>query len=288
VEACITPRTRAIIGVHWGGQPFDVDRLSEIADKHGIVCIEDACQAHGAEWRGKRVGALCTAGAFSFQGTKNLTSGEGGLIVTNDERLYEACYSLHTIGRRHGRGAYEHFTAGWNYRLSEMQGALLNAQFDRLNDQTELRQLRVARLLEQLGADSGFRAQRQDPRISRCSWYLLIFRTDSEILARVGREKIVEALRAEGIPASAPYTIPIHANPVFQEKNFSWVPGVEKLDYTRVRCPVTEQLTRDTIFLPQYIFLGSEEDVDDVAAAFHKVGAHLEELSRESLSSAAH
>src|SRR5581483_2648961 len=193
VEECITSRTRAVIGVHWGGQPCDLDRLSEIADKHGIACIEDACQAHGAEWRGKRVGALGTAGAFSFQGTKNLTCGEGGLIATNKEDLYETCYSLHTIGRRHGRGAYEHFAAGWNYRLSEVQGALLNAQFEGLNDQTELRQLRVARLLEQLGADSGFRAQRQDPRISRCSWYLLIFRTDFEILARVGREKIVEA-----------------------------------------------------------------------------------------------
>lgn len=288
VEARITSRTRAVIGVHWGGQPCDIDGLRQIADKHGIAFIEDACQAHGAEWRGKRVGALGTAGAFSFQGTKNLTCGEGGLIATNDDGLYEECYSLHTIGRRHGGAAYEHFAVGWNYRLSEPQGALLNTQFDRLDSQTELRQQRVARLLERLGSDSGFQVQKRDERTTRCSWYLVIFRTDSELFAGVSRDAISQALRAEGIPALAPYAAPIHANPVFRNRNFPWVPGVETLDYGQVGCPVAEQLTHNTIFLPQYIFLGSEEDVDDVVAALHKVRESTGELARAPFSSVAH
>lgn len=280
VEAVITAQTRAVIGVHWGGQPCDIDRLSEICKKHGLTFIEDACQAHGAEWRGQRVGALGAAGAFSFQGTKNLTCGEGGLIATNDDQLYEMCYSLHTIGRRHGGGPYEHFNAGWNYRLSEVQGALLNEQFGRLDQQTELRELRVRQMLDRLGAHSGFQAQKVDPRISRCSWYLVIFRLDSDAFAGVDRKTVAAAIQAEGVPASAPYTSPIHANPLFQEKNFPWVPGVERLDYSRVDCPASEQLTRSTIFLPQYLFLGTEQDVDDIVTALQKVQHYAGDIRR--------
>lgn len=280
VEAAITSRTRAVIGVHWGGQPCDIDALSAICYKHGLTFIEDACQAHGAEWQGRRVGALGVAGAFSFQGTKNLTCGEGGLIATNDDALYEMCYSLHTIGRRHGKGPYEHFNAGWNYRLSEVQGALLNAQFGRLEQQTELRELRVRQLLDRLGPHSGFEPQKVDARVSRCSWYLVIVKLDSDAFAGVNRKAVAQAIQAEGVPASAPYSYPIHSNPVFQEKNFPWVPGVEGLDYSHVDCPVSEQLTQSTIFLPQYLFLGTEQDVEDIVTALHKVQCNAGDLPR--------
>jgi dTDP-4-amino-4,6-dideoxygalactose transaminase len=281
VEGAITTRTRAVIGVHWGGQPCDIERLSAICDRHGLTFIEDACQAHGAEWTGRRVGGLGAAGAFSFQGTKNLTCGEGGLIATNDSGLYEMCYSLHSIGRRRGRGPYEHFRAGWNYRLSEFQGALLNEQMRRLEGQTQLRQERVGGFLERLGTSSGVQVQKVDPRASRCSWYIVILRTDSEAFEGIDRNLIAEALRAEGIPAGAPYGHALHANALFQEKNFPFVPGVERLDYSRVHCPVSDHLAVNTIFLPQYIFLGSNEDVDDVIAALFKILRHAGDLRRK-------
>ncbi len=278
VEQAITPRTRAVIGVHWGGQPCDIDRLAALAARHGIAFIEDACQAHGSEWKGTRVGALGTAGAFSFQGTKNLTCGEGGLIATNDEALYELCYGLHTIGRRHGRGNYEHFTVGWNYRLTEFQGALLNAQFDRLEDQTQQRQQGVGRLLAQLSTVPGLHVQSVDARVTRSSWYVVILEITAESFAGVGRNVVAEALRAEGIPVGTPYHYALHRNPVFQEKAFPWVPGREHLDFSRTKCPVSERLATNTIFLPQYVFLGSEEDADQVAAAIVKVEKQALEL----------
>jgi dTDP-4-amino-4,6-dideoxygalactose transaminase len=278
VEAAITPRTRAVIGVHWGGQPCDLDQLRLICDRHGIALVEDACQAHGAEWRGQRVGGLGAAGAFSFQGTKNLTCGEGGLIATNREDLYGSCYSLHMIGRRLGRGSYEHFTAGWNYRLSEFQGAVLNQQIGRLEQQTQLRSKRVAQFLERIGAIPGVRAQSVDARANRCSWYVVILRTDSAAFEGINRNLLAGALQAEGIPAGAPYQYALHGNPLFQKKNFPWVPGVEHLDYSKVNCPVSDQLAVNTLFLPQYIFLGSDEDLDDVVAALCKVQKHAGDL----------
>ena len=227
------------------------------------------------------MGGLGAAGAFSFQGTKNLTCGEGGLIATNDPDLSEMCYTLHSIGRRRGRGPYEHFSVGWNYRLSEFQGALLNEQMRRLEGQTQLRQERVGRFLERLGPASGVAVQRVDPRVSRCSWYIVIVRTDSEAFEGIDRNSIAEALRAEGIPAGAPYGHSLHANALFQEKNFPFVPGLERLDYSRVHCPVSDHLAVNTIFLPQYIFLGSNEDVDDVIAALYKIRQHAGDLRRK-------
>jgi dTDP-4-amino-4,6-dideoxygalactose transaminase len=288
VEAAVTLRTRAVIGVHWGGQPCDLDQLLSICNRHGIALVEDACQAHGAEWQGRRVGGLGAAGAFSFQGTKNLTCGEGGLIATNREDLYESCYSLHMIGRRLGRGPYEHFTAGWNYRLSELQGAVLNQQIERLEQQTQLRSKRVARFLERIGTMPGVRAQKVDARANRCSWYLVILRTDSAAFEGLDRNLVAEALQAEGIPAGAPYQYALHGNPLFQKKNFPWVPGVEHLDYSKVNCPISDQLAVNTLFLPQYIFLGSDEDVDDVVAALCKVQKHAGDLHAKPVAGSVH
>lgn len=278
VERAVTPRTRAVIGVHWGGQPCDIDRLSAISANGGLAFVEDACQAHGAEWKGCRVGAFGAAGSFSFQGTKNLTCGEGGFVLTNNEDLYERCYGLHTIGRRHGRGNYEHFDVGWNYRLTEFQGALLNVQLDRLEEQTQRRQVRVQRLIEKLSDVPGLRVQSLDPSATRSAWYNVIVEITAGAFAGVGRNKVAEALRAEGIPAGTPYHYALHRNPVFTEKNFPWVPGRERLDFSTVECPVSDRLASNTIFLPQYLLLGSEQDVDDVVTAIAKVERHAKDL----------
>lgn len=134
VEAAITPRTRAIIPVHFAGQPADMDAIMAIAGKRNLVVIKDAAHAHGASYKNRPVGSLGHLGSFSFQSSKNLTSGEGGIITTNDHSLAEACRSIHNCGRIPGGLWYEHHVISGNYRLGEFQGAILNAQLDRLEE----------------------------------------------------------------------------------------------------------------------------------------------------------
>src|SRR4051812_20194689 len=134
IEAAITPRTRAIIPVHLGGLPCDMDAIMAIARKHNLTVIEDAAHAHGSEYKGRRVGAVGHFGSFSFQSSKNLTCGEGGIVLTNDAALAQKCWSIHNCGRLPGRAWYEHHVMSGNYRLGEIAGALLNAQMDRLDE----------------------------------------------------------------------------------------------------------------------------------------------------------
>ena len=122
VEAAVTPRTRAIMPVHLAGLSVNMDAIMEIARRHDLVVIEDACHAHGAEYKGRRLGSIGHLGVFSFQSSKNLTSGEGGIILTNDDALAARCRTIHNCGRLAGGAWYEHHAIGGNYRLSEFQG----------------------------------------------------------------------------------------------------------------------------------------------------------------------
>ena len=131
VEAAITPRTRAIIPVHVAGQAADMDAIMALARKHNLLVIEDAAHAHGASYKNHPAGSIGHAGSFSFQSSKNLTGGEGGLLVTSDDTFAEACRSIHNCGRMAGGLWYEHHVISGNYRLGEFQGAVLNAQLDR-------------------------------------------------------------------------------------------------------------------------------------------------------------
>ena len=139
IEEAITPKTKAIMAVHIGGMPCEMDAILHIANKHNLAVIEDSAQAHGAEWAGQRVGSIGTVGCFSFQSSKNMTSGEGGIIVTNDQEVYDRCWSIHNVGRIPGGRWYEHPNLGGNYRMTEWQAAILLAQMGRLHDQMKVR-----------------------------------------------------------------------------------------------------------------------------------------------------
>ena len=205
IEECITPRTKAIEPVHFGGQPADMDRVLEIAEKHDLAVIEDAAHAHGSEWRGKKVGALGNAGSFSFQASKNMTSGEGGIILTNDGDLADRCDSYLWAGREKGRPWYEFHRLGWNYRLTEFQAAILLVQLERLEDQNQ-RRMENARYMDQLLAEvAGVEPLRWDPRASKHSHHIYILRYDAQHFCGVHRDRFVEALTAEGIPAFSGY-----------------------------------------------------------------------------------
>src|ERR1017187_7694405 len=161
IEAVITPRTRAIIPVHMAGQPADMDALMAIAKKHNLVVIEDAAHAHGALHKNRAAGSIGHMGSFSFQSSKNLTSGEGGIITTNDEKLAESCRSIHNCGRIAGGLWYEHHVMSSNYRLGEFQGAVLNAQLDRLEEQTKRRDSNGQYLAVKLSRLPGIYPQRR-------------------------------------------------------------------------------------------------------------------------------
>ena len=173
IEAAITPKTRAILPVHLAGQPADMGAVLEIARKHDLVVIEDACQAWGAEWDDRRVGALGSLGAFSFQLGKNITAGEGGAIVTNDPELYERCWSLHNVGRTRNGAWYHHEILGLNLRMTEWQGAILLAQLERLEEHYPLREKNARYLSAALTSLGGLSPLPADPQVTRHARHLL-------------------------------------------------------------------------------------------------------------------
>jgi dTDP-4-amino-4,6-dideoxygalactose transaminase len=163
-EAAITERTKAIVVVHMGGHPADLDRFLEICRKRHLYLLEDSAHAHGSEWRGQKIGALGDIGTFSFQQTKLMTAGEGGVIITNDDDLERLARSVHDCGRMPDEWFYAHFIYGSNYRLSEWQGAVLRQQLSRFDDQMVKRNRNAAYLNSALVEIEGITPQRRDPR----------------------------------------------------------------------------------------------------------------------------
>ncbi len=276
VEAAITPRTRAIIAVHFGGHPADMDQLGEISRRRGITLIEDAAHAHGAVWAGRKVGAIGALGCWSFQASKNLTSGEGGMITTNDSALAERCESLHDFGRSPGGPWYEHHFLSGNHRLTELQSALLLAGLERLPEQIERRERSARHLDSELGRIEGVRPLERDPRTDVHSHHLYIFRYDPEGFGGMSREAFVRALNAEGIPASSGYPVPLYRQPLFEELAFDtratgYDPAYGPTQYGRLELPQCERACRETVWLPQNVLLGDESDLADITSAVRKV-----------------
>lgn len=275
IEAAITPRTKALIVVHLGGLPCDMDAIMDLASRHDLMVIEDACHAHGAEYKGRHVGAIGHLGCFSFQSSKNVTAGEGGIIVTNDDRLAERCWSLHNCGRVPGGKWYEHHVLGGNYRMGELQGALLNAQWERFEEQAATRERNGRYLAEQLDTIPGIFPQKRTADCTRHGYHLFAFRMDPAVFG-ASRETFLEALKAEGIPLSAGYPIPLYREPLFTNRAFGPYSGClaarPDLDFTRVECPRCETLsTRQGVWLPQSCLLADLEDMDDVVTALRKI-----------------
>ena len=275
VRAAITPRTRAIIPVHFAGQLADMEELLRIAEKHGLFVLEDAAHAHGARWRDRPAGSLGHVGSFSFQSSKNLTSGEGGIIVTNDATLAAACRSIHNCGRVPDGIWYEHHVISGNYRLSELQGALLNSQLDRLEEQTARRHENGRYLTTRLAAIPGLFPQVRPDWCTRHSRHLFMLRLD-DVAFGAPREAVLAALQAEGIPCAGGYGYPLPDQPLFRNKAFGpYLAHVRhRLDYSRVSCPNSERICRQQgVWLDQSLMLGTRDDMDDIASAFEKVHA---------------
>ena len=281
VEAAITPRTRAIVPVHFAGQPAEMDAIMGLAADRGILVLEDAAHAHAASYRGRPAGSLGHIAAFSFQSSKNLTAGEGGIITTNDETLAAACRSIHNCGRVPDGVWYEHHVVSGNYRLGEFQGAVLNAQLDRLEEQTATRDRNGQRLAALLAALPGLHPQRRPAECTRHSYHLFMLRLDAAVFG-APRDAVIAALKAEGIPCSAGYGYSLPDQPLFRNKAFGpFLPqAAARLDYRASRCPNSDRLSREqAVWLGQNLMLGSDDDIADIAWAFAKIHEHRGELS---------
>ncbi|MBS7606842.1 DegT/DnrJ/EryC1/StrS family aminotransferase [Candidatus Bathyarchaeota archaeon] len=282
VEEVISERTKAILPVHIAGRPADMDALLSIARRSNLYVVEDACQAWGAEWRGRRVGAIGNMGAFSFQSSKNITSGEGGIITTNDEELYVRAWSLHNCGRLPSGAWYEHHLPGANYRMTEFQAAILLAQMERFDEQTERRIENARYLTSKLSRIDGVKPLKDDERVTRHAYHLYIFRVNPEAFGEVSKATIAKALQAEGIPVSVGYSRPLYKEPYleyFKKCPLSCPYYAKKIDYSSLNLPVTERACYiEGLWLPQYVLLGSREDMDDIVSAVEKIRDNIDEL----------
>ena len=285
VRRAITARTRAIIPVHFAGQIADMRALNEIAREHNLTVIEDAAHAHAARYENRPAGSLGHFGSFSFQSSKNLTSGEGGIITTDSDTLAEACRSIHSCGRVEGGVWYEHHRIAGNYRLTEFQGAVLNAQLNRLEKQTETRDLNGQRLAARLAKIPGLHPQKRPPEITRHSYHLFMMRLDP-LEFGAPRSAVLKALQAEGIPCSGGYGYSLTQQPLFKNKAFGpYLPkSRDKLNFAKAQVPNSDLLCREQcIWLEQSLFLGRASDIDDIARAFEKIHANREALNSSAI-----
>ena len=284
VEAAITERTKAIIAVHLGGHPADLDRLLEIAHQHNLYLIEDSAHAHGSEWKGRKVGAIGDIGTFSFQQSKLMTAGEGGIIITNDDELERRARSIHDCGRMPGEWFYAHFIYGSNYRLSEWQGAVLNQQLARLDEMAAIRTRNAAYLDHAMKEIEGITPQAPDPHCTRNGHYAYIFHYDKTAFAGVPTGRFIRALNAEGIPTQDSYP-PIHEMALFQSgeyrKRLCPQQRSEEHAFLNAEFPNTARGAWETVWLPHRVLLGSEEEILQVVEAIKKIQGHAKTLAQE-------
>jgi len=251
-----------------------------------LVMVEDAAHAHGARWKGKGLGCIGHAGTFSFQASKNMTAGEGGLITTNDRDLAELCESYIWGGREIGRPWYEYHRLGWNYRMTEFQGAILSQQLRRLEAQNAKRRENARYLDERLSKLPGISPLRVREDVTKHSHHLYIFRFSEEEFG-VSRSDFLAALLAEGVSCLAGYAHPLYKNPMFLRQNF-YPRGCpltcghydHTIDYASFEalCPNAERACREAVWLEHRQLLAEREDMDDIIHAIEKIHEHRQDF----------
>ena len=269
IESAITERTKAIIPVHIGGSPADMESIINLANKYGLGVIEDAAQAHGAEWNGKKVGALHKGGIFSFQTSKNMSAGEGGAIISNDEDFMDACFAYYNCGRQRGGDWYEHHIIGANHRMSAMAASLIIPQFQTIENDMNIRDKNRQKIDKAL-SDMNLEIMHRYKKVTRESNHLYLVRYMEEKFNGIPREKFFEAMRAEGVYTYAGYK-PLYREDVFQGKGKDF-PWLKNIDYSYISCPETELIADyQSVWLTQNHLLGDESDIQDIINAFEKV-----------------
>ena len=285
VEQALTGNTKMILPVHLGGSAANLDTILEVGRRRGITVVEDACQAHLAEWRARKVGTHGKAGCFSFQASKNLNSGEGGAILTDDDELVESCYRFHnnSRGRRNTGDDFSYRNIGANLRLTEFQGALLTAQMTRLQEQARTREGNAVHLTRLLSQIPGVAPARMYDGCTRNAYHLYMFRYDPGRFAGLPRAAFIKALAAEGIPTQAGYS-PLNKQPFLDDAlsapGFRTIYSKARIDQWRERnqCPENDRLCTEAVWIVQTMLLGPRQDMEDIAEAVRKVQAAAPQL----------
>jgi dTDP-4-amino-4,6-dideoxygalactose transaminase len=282
----VTSRTKAVVPVHVGGRIADMAAINRRAEEHDLAVLEDAAHAWGSQWRGRGAGTLGRCGTFSFQVSKNITAGEGGILVTDDQELADLCRSYSHCGRAREGNWYDHPLLGSNLRITEFQAAILLAQLGRLEEQT-LRRERSAALLDEALADlPGIRLLAPAAEMTRRSYHMYVFRVDEAGLG-ASRATFLKALAAEGVPASEGWYQPLYRNGLFTNAAVGPRHGIRAplaglhVDYTDVECPVCEQVCRDAVWIPQNVLLAEEPQIRRLAEAIRKVAHNARTISNE-------
>jgi perosamine synthetase len=288
IEEKITDRTAAILPVHLGGNVVDLDAILEIGRKHKLPVIEDACQSHLAEWKGRKVGTWGATGCFSFQVTKNLPSGEGGAILTADAELAERCYAFQNNSRGRSASGYNFSYLGGrgaNLRMTEFQGALLQSQMTRIEVNQRTREENAKYLTSQLREVPGIAPAEAYPGCTRNAYHLYMFRYDSKAFAGLPRAKFIGALTAEGIPCSSGYGTlnkQDFLRAALASKGFQRIYPKAVLDgwVERSHCPANDRLCEEAVWFTQTMFLGPRDDMDQIAEAVRKVQKNASRLAK--------
>ena len=277
IEAAISERTRAIIPVHVASQMADMDAIMAIANSHGLIVIEDAAHAHGASWNGQGAGTLGHFGSFSMQSTKIMTAGEGGVLLCRSEEHAWRAASIIDCGRPHDPDG-RLYVQGGNYRMTELQAALLNVALERFPAQAQMREDLANYMDEALSEVEGVRVLRRDPRHERRALYRYTFAVDPEEFG-ANNAVLERALNAEGIPCSRGYD-PMYRYDLFQPRTSRLaVPSAfpDYFDFEDMNLPVTERISGGEGFLlDEEIFRAGKEGVDDVITALAKVQRALQ------------
>jgi perosamine synthetase len=290
IEAKITPRTRAIMPVHILGLPANMERIMPIAKKHDLLVLEDACQAWLAEINHKKTGTFGNAGCFSFQTTKHLPLGEGGAIVSDDDKFMDRCYSYHNVGFPHGAviGAVGAGSVmlGTKLRITEYQAAIGLAQLGVLDNQTTVRNENAAYLRARISKIPGIKPYKLYDNVTRASFHMFAFRYKKDEFKGLSRDQFLKALTAEGIPNLSGYAPYLNKQPylenAFNSKNFKRMYSKEELDFKkfsdRNECPENDMLCEEAVWLQQNLLLADKQDLDSIASAIDRIRLNAEKI----------
>ena len=285
VEAAITPRTRAIVVVHLYNSVANLDRILEVARRHGLHVIEDCAHSHGSQWNGRGVGSLGDLGTFSFQSSKTLTAGEGGFVTTNDPSLRERLSSLRNCGRRRAEAEVEYWRPiqGGNHRLTEWQAAVLTAQLERFGEQMARREANAARLDTALIEIPGIRPMDRYPQVTRRNLYAYVFRYDPAEFGGLSGQAFRLALSRElGIKVRQPYA-PLNRSALYQpatKRRHHLGPAYEEaIDPARFALPVAERAYEtEAMVIAHQVLLADPVELEMLPEAVRRLQRHAPRL----------
>ncbi|MDF2685314.1 MAG: Glutamine--scyllo-inositol transaminase [Clostridia bacterium] len=275
----INVKTKAVIAVHMGGYPADINMLLSICKKRGIFVIEDGSYAAGSSLNNKKVGSLADAAVFDFYTDENISSGEGGSITTNNDRIFKKVWEQHNSGRTYDDSSEFGGTVmcGTNARMAEFEAAILRCQLKRLDSQIQKRTESADKLCEYLKAFDFFTLRESNNNLNIINSYnLFIIRYNKALFHKVTRSKLVEILQAEGVPVKAG-NLPLYKNKMLQTDYFKKSTG-STIEYNNIKLEKTELLSEEALYIPGHVLLTGLDYIEQIAAAFDKVSKNIQHL----------